>query len=280
MEGLVRRTQPRRRAKLVREAAEQAQKEDGKPRFVAGAIGPTNRTASISPDVNNPGFRAVSFRRAETRLCRAGRRPCWKAASIFCWSRRSSTRSTPRPRSTPSPSWKRRAARDCRSWCRAPSPTFRGACCRARHRKRSGIRSATPRRSSVGLNCALGAKEMRAHIAEIARVADTLTCAYPNAGLPNEFGLYDESPRIHGRAAGGIRAVRSRQHRRRLLRHHARSYARHRHAVAGTKPRADPGDRAAASGCPGSSRSRSRRKSRSSMSASAPTSPAPPSSRS
>ena len=47
---------------------------------------------------------------------------------------------------------------------------------------------------SIGLNCALGAKEMRAHIAELARVADTLVCAYPNAGLPNEFGLYDESP--------------------------------------------------------------------------------------
>ena len=47
---------------------------------------------------------------------------------------------------------------------------------------------------SIGLNCALGAKEMRAHIAEIARIADTLVCAYPNAGLPNEFGLYDESP--------------------------------------------------------------------------------------
>jgi 5-methyltetrahydrofolate--homocysteine methyltransferase len=47
---------------------------------------------------------------------------------------------------------------------------------------------------TIGLNCALGAKEMRAHIAEIARVADTFVCAYPNAGLPNEFGEYDESP--------------------------------------------------------------------------------------
>src|SRR5437762_7469435 len=47
---------------------------------------------------------------------------------------------------------------------------------------------------SVGLNCALGAKEMRAHIDELSRIAGTLVCAYPNAGLPNEFGLYDESP--------------------------------------------------------------------------------------
>src|SRR5262249_32100446 len=56
----------------------------------------------------------------------------------------------------------------------------------------NSVRHAAP--LSIGLNCALGAKEMRAHIAEISRVADTLVCAYPNAGLPNEFGLYDESP--------------------------------------------------------------------------------------
>src|SRR4029078_1980123 len=56
----------------------------------------------------------------------------------------------------------------------------------------NAVRHAAP--FSIGLNCALGAKEMRAHIAEIGRVADTLVCAYPNAGLPNEFGMYDESP--------------------------------------------------------------------------------------
>src|SRR5205085_2584940 len=56
----------------------------------------------------------------------------------------------------------------------------------------NSVRHAAP--VSIGLNCALGAKEMRAHVDEIGRVADTLVCAYPNAGLPNEFGLYDESP--------------------------------------------------------------------------------------
>src|SRR4029078_9909781 len=56
----------------------------------------------------------------------------------------------------------------------------------------NAVRHAAP--FSIGLNFALGAKEMRAHIAEIGRVADTLVCAYPNAGLPNEFGMYDESP--------------------------------------------------------------------------------------
>ena len=61
-------------ARLAREAARIAQDEDGRERFVAGAIGPTNRTASISPDVSNPGFRAITFDAAAARLCRAGAR--------------------------------------------------------------------------------------------------------------------------------------------------------------------------------------------------------------
>src|SRR5262249_32669121 len=64
----------------------------------------------------------------------------------------------------------------------------------------NSVRHAGP--VSVGLNCALGAKEMRAHIAELARIADTLVCAYPNAGLPNEFGQYDESPEYMAELVG------------------------------------------------------------------------------
>ena len=90
----------------------------------------------------------------------------------------------------------------------------------------NSVRHAAP--VSVGLNCALGAKQMRAHIAEIARVADTLVCAYPNAGLPNEFGHYDESPEYMARAARRVRRGRPGQHRRRLLRHHAGAHPRHR----------------------------------------------------
>src|SRR5262249_30768239 len=68
----------------------------------------------------------------------------------------------------------------------------------------NSVRHAAP--FSIGLNCALGAKEMRAHIAEIGRVADTLVCAYPNAGLPNEFGRYDESPDYMGELLGEFAA--------------------------------------------------------------------------
>ena len=59
---------------------------------------------------------------------------------------------------------------------------------------------------SIGLNCALGARQMRAHIAELARVADTLICVYPNAGLPNEFGGYDESPEAMAASLGEFAA--------------------------------------------------------------------------
>ena len=89
----------------------------------------------------------------------------------------------------------------------------------------NSVRHAAP--LAIGLNCALGAKEMRAHIAEISRLADTLVCAYPNAGLPNAFGRYDESPDDMA-GARRVRGCRPGQRRRRLLRHHARPHPRHR----------------------------------------------------
>ena len=109
---------------------------------------------------------------------------------------------------------------------------------------------------SIGLNCALGARQMRAHIAELARVADTLICVYPNAGLPNEFGHYDESPETMAAQIGEFAAAG-------LVNivggccgttpDHIRAIAA---AVAGKTPRADPGDRAAAAAVRARSRSR------------------------
>ena len=188
-------------AKLAREAAEIARKEDGKRRFVAGALGPTNRTASISPDVTNPGFRAVTFDQlvnayyeqtrglvdggAEVLLIETIFDTLNAKAGIFAIEKLFNERKIRLPvmisgtitdlsgrtlsGQTPSAFW-------------------------------NSVAHATP--FSVGLNCALGAKEMRAHIAEIGRVADTLVCAYPNAGLPNEFGRYDESPEYMGELLG------------------------------------------------------------------------------
>ena len=80
---------------------------------------------------------------------------------------------------------------------------------------------------SVGLNCSFGAEQLRPSVDEISHVADTLVSVYPNAGLPNEMGEYDESAEAHGRAARGMGAGRPHQHRRRLLRHDAGAHPRH-----------------------------------------------------
>ena len=180
-------------AKLARAAAQIAQQEDGKQRFVAGALGPTNRTASISPDVSNPGFRAITFDQlraaygeqinglldggadvllVETIFDTLNAKAALYAIAEICEVRGvhvpvmiSGTITDKSGRllsgQTPAAFW-------------------------------NSVQHAQP--VSIGLNCALGAREMRAHIDDIGRVADTLVCAYPNAGLPNEFGLYDESP--------------------------------------------------------------------------------------
>src|SRR5947209_12769606 len=180
-------------ARLARAAADIAAKEDGRPRFVAGALGPTNRTASISPDVSNPGFRAITFdqlREAYAEQVRGlldGGADLLLIETIF---------DTLNAKAAIHAIADETEARDIR----VPI-MISGTITDLSGRLLSGqtpaafwnsIRHAAP--FSVGLNCALGAKEMRAHIAEIGRVADTLVCAYPNAGLPNEFGLYDESP--------------------------------------------------------------------------------------
>ena len=100
------------------------------------------------------------------------------------------------------------------------------------------VRHARP--FSVGLNCALGASAMREHLAEISEAADTLVCAYPNAGLPNAFGQYDESPEAMAAQIGGFAARRPRQHRRRLLRLDAGPHQRHRRGGRGVTPRTAP----------------------------------------
>ena len=188
-------------ARLVRAAAITAENEDGKKRFVAGALGPTNRTASISPDVANPGFRAITFdqlREAYAEQVRGlldGGADLLLIETIF---------------DTLNAKAAIHAILDETEARGVHVPVMiSGTITDLSGRVLSGqtpaafwnsVRHAAP--FSVGLNCALGAKEMRAHIAELARIAGTLVCAYPNAGLPNEFGLYDESPEFMAELLG------------------------------------------------------------------------------
>jgi 5-methyltetrahydrofolate--homocysteine methyltransferase len=180
-------------ARLARAAADLAQREDGRPRFVAGALGPTNRTASISPDVSNPGFRAVTFDELRSAYAEQVEGLIEGGADLLLIETIFDTLNAKAAIA---------AVADVMEARGAHVPVMiSGTITDRSGRLLSGqtpaafwnsVRHAAP--FSVGLNCALGAKEMRAHIAEIARIADTLICAYPNAGLPNEFGRYDESP--------------------------------------------------------------------------------------
>src|SRR5665213_1848949 len=181
-------------ARLARGAADIVTAETpDRPRFVAGAIGPTNRLASISPDVNNPGFRNVSFDDLVKAYGEAARGLIDGGADLILFETIFDTLNAKAGIVAVEEVF-------AESGVRLPRMNS-GTITALSGRTLSGqtptafwysVRHSHP--FAVGLNCALGAKEMRAHIAEIARIADTLVCAYPNAGLPNEFGEYDESP--------------------------------------------------------------------------------------
>ena len=187
-------------ARIARKACDAATTAD-RPRLVAGVLGPTNRTASLSPDVNDPAFRNISFdelratyREATLALIAGGadlimietvfdtlnakaaiyaveeafdeageRLPIWISGTITDLSGRMLTGQTTEA-----------------FW--------------------HSIRHARP--FAVGLNCALGAEELRPYLADLAAVADTLVSVHPNAGLPNEFGLYDDTPEHMARLIG------------------------------------------------------------------------------
>ena len=184
-------------ARIARAAAD-AHATPDRPRFVAGAIGPTNRTASISPDVGDPGFRNVTFdqltdgyREAAAGLIEGG---CdiILIETIF---------------DTLNAKAAVYAVDEVFAELNVRLPVMiSGTITDLSGRNLSGqtaeafwnsIRHARP--LTIGLNCALGAEQMRAHIAELARITDTRICAYPNAGLPNEFGEYDETAAMTAR---------------------------------------------------------------------------------
>jgi 5-methyltetrahydrofolate--homocysteine methyltransferase len=181
-------------AQLARQACNEMEAEDpSRPRFVAGALGPTNRTASISPDVNNPGFRAVTFDDLREAYAEAARGLIAGGADVLLVETIFDTLNAKAALF---------AIEEVFDEVGKKLPVMvSGTITDLSGRTLSGqtpeafwnsIRHAEP--FTVGLNCALGAKEMRAHVAELSRIAETLVCAYPNAGLPNEFGEYDESP--------------------------------------------------------------------------------------
>ena len=183
-------------ARLARAAADAYSTPD-KPRFVAGVLGPTNRTASLSPDVNNPGFRNVHFDELRDTYYEATRALVDGGADIILIETIFDTLNA------------KAAVFAVESYFEDAIPKggrrlpvmISGTITDASGRTLSGqtaeafynsLRHARP--ISLGFNCALGAKQLREHIEELAGIADCGVNAHPNAGLPNEFGEYDESP--------------------------------------------------------------------------------------
>src|SRR6202048_4023665 len=180
-------------ARLARRVADEVTAETGKPRFVAGALGPTSRTASLSPDVNDPGFRNISFDELVTGYSHAARALIEGGVDVILIETVFDTLNAK------AALYAVRAVLDDMDADLALIVS--GTISDASGRTLSGqtteafwnsIRHARP--AVVGLNCALGGKQLRPYIEELARIADTYVCAYPNAGLPNAFGEYDESP--------------------------------------------------------------------------------------
>lgn len=181
-------------ARIAREAADRwTAKEPSKPRFVAGSIGPLNVMLSMSSDVNDPGARKVTFDqvyaayREQAQALHEGGVDLFLVETITdtlnCKACIKAILDLQDEGYEPLPIWISGTITD------RSGRTLSGQTVEAFW---NSVRHARP--FAIGLNCALGADLMRPHIAELARIADTLVAAYPNAGLPNPMGEYDEGP--------------------------------------------------------------------------------------
>jgi 5-methyltetrahydrofolate--homocysteine methyltransferase len=184
-------------SRIARAAADDFARQDGRPRFVAGAIGPTNKTLSLSPDVNDPGFRAIDFDtlkdvyKDQTRGLLDGGCDFILIETIF---------------DTLNAKAAILAVRDVEAERGQEVPLLISMTITDMSgRNLSGhsveafwatVRHAKP--LTIGLNCAFGADLLRPHVQVIAAIADALVMIYPNAGLPNELGQYDELPETTG----------------------------------------------------------------------------------
>ena len=213
----------REAARIVREVADDYAARDGRPRWVAGAIGPTNKTLSLSPNVNDPGYREVDFDtvkgvyREQVDALVEGGADFILVETIF---------------DTLNAKAAIMAALEAEQALGRELPLMISMTLTdLSGRNLSGhtveafwasVRHARP--LTIGLNCSFGAAQLRPHLAALAAVADALVMAYPNAGLPNELGEYDEAAE---QTAAQVREwidERARQCRRRLLRDDPAAY--------------------------------------------------------
>lgn len=180
-------------AQLARALADEYEAKDGRPRFVAGAIGPTNKTLSLSPDVEDPGFREISFdelvavyKEQAAALVEGGADFILIETIFDTLNAKAGIFAVKQLQND--------LGRDVPVMLSMTLTDLSG-------RNLSGhtveafwnaVRHAKP--VTIGLNCSFGADQLRPHVQLLSGIADTLIMAYPNAGLPNELGEYDEMP--------------------------------------------------------------------------------------
>ena len=178
-------------ARIARKVADEVAASSGRPRFVAGALGPTSRTASLSPDVNDPGYRNVAFDELRDTYATAARALIEGGADLLIVETIFDTLNAKAALFGISGLFEELGIElpviVSGTITDASGRTLSGQTTEAFW---NSVRHIRP--LAIGLNCALGAKQLRPHVEELSRIADCYVCAYPNAGLPNAFGEYDE----------------------------------------------------------------------------------------
>ncbi len=181
-------------ARIAREACDEIEREiPNRPRFVIGVLGPTSRTASLSPDVNNPGFRNVDFDELREAYAEAARGLIVGGADVLMVETIFDTLNAKAALYAIAEVFDEAGGR-------VPL-MISGTITDRSGRTLSGQTAeafwysvAHARPLAVGLNCALGARDLREHVEALAQIADCYVSVHPNAGLPNAFGGYDETP--------------------------------------------------------------------------------------
>lgn len=180
-------------AAIARRVADEFQARDGRPRFVAGSVGPTNKTLSLSPDVNDPGFREIDWDflvdvyLEQSRALVEGGADFILVETVFdtlnCKAAVMAVKQLERELGREVPLMLSMTLTDLsgRNLSGHTVEAFWHA-----------VRHARP--LTIGLNCSFGASQLRPHVRALSQIADTLIMVYPNAGLPNELGAYDEMP--------------------------------------------------------------------------------------
>ena len=180
-------------ARIARELADEYAAKDGRPRFVAGAIGPTNKTLSLSPDVEDPGYREITFDHL-VEVYRQQAAGLVKGGADFILIETVFDTLNAKAGIFAVKKLERELGREVPIMMSMTLTDLSG-------RNLSGhtveafwhsVRHASP--VTIGLNCSFGAEQLRPHVQLLAKLADTLVMVYPNAGLPNELGEYDEAP--------------------------------------------------------------------------------------